>query len=264
MKSASLEQKDRVALLFREAAERGLGVVLIFEGVGITGILHTITRLSRILDPRHFTVHHFPDNAAPRDRDRAFLHKYWCDLPALGDLAVFDGAYYHDLAAGIVHDRLGKKQRRQLIDIVNDFERSLDDNGYLVIKVRIPRRRKDLEKELKKDEKHVIRRSLSKQRAKRLLKHFDDYKKALRSTAKKTDTAVAPWFVPDEGSGKEIAGAVFDYIIARMEERLSLDSRRLVADFDEAMDLLRRMRKAGASGKTKPANVPSTEVTEDA
>ncbi len=260
-KSQSLDQKDRLALLFREAVERGTpGMVLVFEGNGIAGILRSVQGLSRLLDPRHFVMHHFSDeNARSAAPGRPLLHEYWQRLPQFGELAVFDGAYYHDC---VVRDP-GRKERAADIEEIRAFERTLSENGYLVLKLRIERKKAgDLKKDLKNDGVCKSRRSPLKRRRRDALRDFDYRAKALARLVKKTDTPAAPWFTPPAGDSKSVRGAVFDYLIARLEERLGIDSRVAVAEFDERMASLRRLREMRAQSESVEPTATSTTGTE--
>ncbi|MCR9143271.1 MAG: hypothetical protein NXI24_13530 [bacterium] len=243
--ASELERKDRLALLFREAVQqKGPGVILVFEGVGVAGIVHTIHRLCQVLDPRHYEAHRFPDE---KKADAVFqigppLHDYWKRLPKFGDLAIFDGSYY---SQAMLAD-LDRKERKAFIEEIRNFERTLADNGYLVLKICITRREKDLKKELKKERASVLRKALLQKRMRRLFKDFDDRVEELKRLMRKTDAPHAAWFAPPVGDSREVARAVFDYLIARLEEALSLDSRTAVAEFDEAMERVRQMRRQGA------------------
>ena len=160
-KSLELDQKDRLACLLREAvAQKKLATIVIFEGAGVAGILHTIQRMCQTLDPRHYYVHHFPEPV--KHRPVLFLREYWQKLPLMGDLAIYDGSYYHnwiaaELAAKKSQKKAEKKYRAGLIEEIKNFERTLADNGYLILKVRVARREKDLKKDLKKDRSSIIR-----------------------------------------------------------------------------------------------------------
>lgn len=239
--SSELEKKDRLALLFREAVQqKKTGVILIFEGSGVAGILYTIHRLCQVLDPRHYDVHRFPDMKSTESSTHLPpLHEYWCKLPILGDLAIFDGSYYYKAICG----KFDRKGRKQFVEEIQNFERTLADNGYLVLKIRVDRHKKDLKKELKKDRASILRKSILQRRLRRLFKDFDGRVKDLKRIVRKTDTAHAPWFSPPADDVRSVAMTVFDYLIARLEEDLSVDSRSAVAEFDEAMERVRRMRQ---------------------
>lgn len=246
MKSEELDKTDRISLLFRSALEQQLGVVMILEGTGLPGIVHTVEELSQCLDPRHFEVHHFPGFGTSPERSDLFLYHYWLNLPRYGDLALFDGSYYYEWARKTMKGKFGKKESRQWLEDIRNFELSLHQNGYLLLKIRIRRNEQDLADELKTDGKMKDRAPLVSKRFKFLLKNHGAYCQALEEIVFQTSLAHAPWFTPPEERGKHVKLFVLDYIIARLEEALNVDSRQAVASYDEAMDLMRKMQKEGA------------------
>ena len=255
MKSAELEKTDRIALLFRAALEQEKGIVLILEGTGLAGLVHTVDELSSALDPRHFQVHHFPGYETAPERKDPFLHHYWMHLPRYGDLALFDGSYYHEFVRRVLKDKLSREEKKGWVDDINRFEESIQANGYLVLKVRLNRHVKDLEEELKSEKKLKSRASLIRKRARYLLKEYKDYTKELGHLVQLTSSPLAPWYTPPEGKGKQVRGLVLDYIIARMEESLSIGSRQAVASFDEAMELMRKLHR-----EKKPDELTTPEI----
>ena len=245
MKSPELDRKDRVALLFRAAQEQGLGVILLLEGTGLTGLVHTVDGLSSILDPRHFDVHHFPGFETAPERKDPFLYHYWLHLPRYGDLALFDGSYYHDWVSRRLFKKLNSQQLEDWIDDINRFEQSLGANQYLVLKIRVLRHKKDLQEELKEDKRMKARGPLVRKRAGFMVKEHKAYEKALQEAVDRTDFPHAPWFTPPESNGKEVRDLILDYLIARLEEALQVDSRSAVASYDEAMEKMRELQATG-------------------
>ena len=242
VKSAELEKTDRLSLLFRAAQDQALGVVVILEGTGLPGIIYTVEELSSCLDPRHFEVHHFPGAETAPERKDLFLHHYWLNLPRYGDLAVFDGSYYHDWAVRKSANKLGNSESRNWIEDINNFEHGLHQNRYLVLKIRIQRDRKDLQEEMDTDKRLKIWSPLLGKRAKYLIKHHKEYSEALELVVENTNVPDAPWFTPPPEKGKHVRAHVLDYLIARLEEALSVDSRQAVASYDEAMALMRNLK----------------------
>ncbi|MEQ8352698.1 MAG: hypothetical protein RH862_14515 [Leptospiraceae bacterium] len=243
MKSPELEKTDRISLLFRAAQNQQIGVFLILEGTGLAGIVYTVDELSSCLDPRHFEVHHFPGYETAPERKDPFLHHYWMHLPRYGDLAMFDGSYYHELVRRTIKGKISGKERQGWIDDINRFESSLEANQYLVLKIRFQRNPRELESELKSEKKLKARTSLLRKRSTYLLNEYKDYTREMDKLLLETGSARAPWFTPPEGKGKEVRGLVMDYLIARMEEALNVDSRQAVASYDEAMALMRKLEK---------------------
>lgn len=250
-KSEALETRDRLALLFREAQHKGLGSLLVFEGPGLGGVTATISRLAQVLDPRHFSVLHYP-RETPLVAGRPFLYEYWRQLPRYGDLCILHGSYYHKLVSlARDDDGLPRKRRRDLIQEILDFERALSQNNYLVFKIFIRPLHAGLKKELKRSGLSAVVRQSLRKRWKALIHDRDAYEEAFTQVRRATDVYEGPWFEPGGETERELAYSVFGYLIARLEEALEIDSRRAVLNFDEQMRKMRTL--AGRSGEAEGA-----------
>jgi AMP-polyphosphate phosphotransferase len=249
-KSEALETRDRLALLFREAQHKGLGSLLIFEGPGLGGVTATISRLAQVLDPRHFSVLHFPRDSAPL-AGRPFLYEYWRQLPRYGDLCILHGSYYHKLVSFARDADLSKKRRRDLIQEILDFERALSQNNYVVFKIFIRPLHAGLKKELKKSGLSAVVRNSLRKRWKALIHDRDAYEDAFTAVRRATDVYEGPWYEPGGETERELAYSVFGYLIARMEEALEIDSRVAVQTFDDQMRKMRTL--AGRLGEAEGA-----------
>jgi len=122
----------RLGALQRELRERGVAVVILFEGWDAAGKGTIINRLLPALDPRGFSVH--TERAlCEEERLRPWLWRYWSRTPARGRLAFFDRGWYRPLFKAMLKDRR-REAERMLIDAVA-FERQLVDDGTLIVKL---------------------------------------------------------------------------------------------------------------------------------
>jgi polyphosphate kinase 2 (PPK2 family) len=115
--------------------EKRLGppVCVIFEGGDASGKGGAIKRLVARLDPRHVRVVQF---AAPTyDENRHhFLWRFWPSLPGWGGMAVFDRSWYGRVLVERVEGLATREQWLRAYDEINAFERSLADEGTILIK----------------------------------------------------------------------------------------------------------------------------------
>jgi AMP-polyphosphate phosphotransferase len=114
---------------------QGLGppVLALFEGWDASGKGGAIKRLVAPLDPRHVRVVQF---AAP-SRDEArhhFLWRFWPVLPGWGGMAVFDRTWYGRVLVERVDGLASREQWLRAYDEINDFERSLAEEGTIIVK----------------------------------------------------------------------------------------------------------------------------------
>jgi polyphosphate kinase 2 (PPK2 family) len=113
--------------------EVGPPLCVIFEGNDASGKGGAIKRLVAKLDPRHVRVREF---AAPsRDEKRHhFLWRFWPALPGWGGMAVFDRSWYGRVLVERVEGFATRDQWARAYDEINDFEKTLSDEGTILVK----------------------------------------------------------------------------------------------------------------------------------
>ncbi len=111
----------------------GPPVCVIFEGWDASGKGGAIKRLVAQVDPRHVRVVQF---AAPTHDEKRhhFLWRFWPSLPGWGGMAVFDRSWYGRVLVERVEGLATREQWLRAYDEINAFERSLADEGTVVIK----------------------------------------------------------------------------------------------------------------------------------
>jgi len=113
--------------------ELGPPVCVIFEGEDASGKGGAIKRLVAQLDPRHVRVRQF---AAPSHDEKRhhFLWRFWPALPGWGGMAVFDRSWYGRVLVERVEGFAAREQWLRAYDEINDFEKTLADEGMILIK----------------------------------------------------------------------------------------------------------------------------------
>lgn len=256
MKSIDLDQKDRLALLFRETLDQEVGVILLFEGPGLATIQYIISRLAHSLDPRHYNLKHLPHEYNP-GRSEPFLRIFWLALPRLGDLVMLDRSYYYRLVRGIVHDEISRKKADRYREEIQAFERSVQDNGYELYRVYVNRSRKDLKKDARA--KKDITLSLLEDRFNEQISNYKQYQKVFQNLI---NANPGGWIQIEAGTKrKQALLKVQAAVIARLEERLQIDSSRAVADFDRAMQDFRAGRTPDPSARNRSAPEETAAAT---
>jgi AMP-polyphosphate phosphotransferase len=115
------------------SGELGPPVCVIFEGHDASGKGGAIKRLVAQLDPRHVRVVQF--SAPTHDEKRHhFLWRFWPSLPGWGGMAVFDRSWYGRVLVERVEGFATREQWLRAYDEINGFERTLADEGMVMIK----------------------------------------------------------------------------------------------------------------------------------
>jgi polyphosphate kinase 2 (PPK2 family) len=111
----------------------GPPLVAVFEGWDASGKGGAIKRLTGPLDPRHVRVSQF---AAPTSDEKRhhFLGRFWPALPGWGGMTIFDRSWYGRVLVERVEEFATREQWSRAYDEINDFERTLTDEGSIVVK----------------------------------------------------------------------------------------------------------------------------------
>ena len=111
----------------------GPPVLVLFEGWDASGKGGAIKRMVAPLDPRHVRVASF---AAPTSDEKRhhFLWRFWSRLPGWGGMAVFDRTWYGRVLVERVEGLATREQWLRAYDEINNFERTLTDEGTIMVK----------------------------------------------------------------------------------------------------------------------------------
>jgi len=113
--------------------EKGLKVVLIFEGRDAAGKGGTIKRITESLNPRHCRIVALP---APTNREKTqwYFQRYVSHLPAAGEMVIFDRSWYNRAGVERVMDFCTEEQYREFLRDCPEFEGMLVRSGIILIK----------------------------------------------------------------------------------------------------------------------------------
>lgn len=203
--------------LMGEDPRIGPPVCIVFEGWDASGKGGCIRRLVAPMDPRHVRVAQF---AAPTydEKRHHFLWRFWPALPGWGGMAVFDRSWYGRVLVERVEGFATKEQWRRAYDEICEFERTLVDEGMILVKFwlhlsekeqfsRFERRKVDPLKQWKLTDEDW------RNRAKR-----PAYTKAIEDMFERTGTERAPWRIVPAESKRYARVRVMQEVIAAIEE----------------------------------------------
>ena len=129
LENAKLELSRKQMLL----KKKKLPVVVLFEGWGASGIGTTLGKVIQNMDPRFYTVETM--NKISEDETRKpFLYRHFIRIPENGMATFYDHGWMNDIVKQYIYQDISRKEYVARVQSVNNFERSLVDNGYLVIK----------------------------------------------------------------------------------------------------------------------------------
>ncbi len=113
--------------------DRGLKVVIIFEGRDAAGKGGAIKRITECLSPRIARVVALP---APTEREKTqwYFQRYTAHLPAAGEIVLFDRSWYNRAGVERVMGFCTEEEYRDFLRSCPEFERMLVRSGMILIK----------------------------------------------------------------------------------------------------------------------------------
>src|SRR5688572_2661121 len=139
MKRAEYEKELRklqvqLAYLQRWIKEKGLRVVIVFEGRDGAGKGGTIRALTERLSPRVFRVVALP---APSDREKSqlYMQRYLQHFPGAGEVVIFDRSWYNRAGVERVMGFCSDREYKRFLALCPTMERFIIEGGIVLIKL---------------------------------------------------------------------------------------------------------------------------------
>jgi len=188
------EYQLRLLKLQRKILEKGIAVCVGYEGADAAGKGGNIKRLTEALDPRGFEVRPIGPPSA-EDLSHHWLRRFWLRLPQRGRIAILDRTWYGRVLVERVEKFAKKEEWQRAYREINEFERTLTDNGMVLVKFWIHISKKEQLDRFKKREKDPWKNWKLTPDDWRNREKWDQYIQALEDMFEKTDTDYAPWTI---------------------------------------------------------------------
>ncbi|MBQ5422239.1 MAG: phosphate--AMP phosphotransferase, partial [Clostridiales bacterium] len=199
--------------------EAGLPVMVIFEGWGAAGKGSVLGRVIKSIDPRFFKVQTY---AAPTAEEKRypFLYRYIRDIPEKGKFTFYDTYWMEEITDARLDGSMSDAEYEERIDSINRTERTLVDNGYLVMKFFFQIGKKEQKRRLdelldNKDTKWRVDKSDLYEN-----KHYDESIKVYDKYLKDTNSPTAPWYIIDAKDKKFAELQVLEFLNSGIDTAL--------------------------------------------
>ncbi len=174
--------------------ERGLKVVVIFEGRDAAGKGGVIKRITQHLSPRICRVAALP---APTEREKTqwYFQRYCAHLPAAGEIVLFDRSWYNRAGVERVMGFCTEEEYREFMRSCPEFERMLVRSGITLIKYWFSVSDDEQEKRFQSRLLEPHKRWKLSPMDLESLTRWLEYSKAKDQMFAHTDIKQAPWYV---------------------------------------------------------------------
>jgi polyphosphate kinase 2 (PPK2 family) len=213
------ELRARLYDLQKACWDADIPTVIVFEGWDAAGKGTSIKTLTRRLEPRGFKLYPIQ---APRtyETHMPWLWRFWQKLPNYGEMAIFDRSWYGRVLVERVEGFTPEEEwRKAYRDIVN-FERTIADDGYVIIKFWLHISKKEQKKRFKKLEKDPLKAWHVQPEDWEHHRKYNDYLLAVEEMLERTDTEWGRWTIVEATNKRWARVKIFETIIRRLEETL--------------------------------------------
>jgi PPK2 family polyphosphate:nucleotide phosphotransferase len=224
-------------------------VLIVLQALDAAGKDGTIRHVMSGVNPQGVSVHSFKVPTS-EELDHDYFWRCAQRLPGRGEIGIFNRSYYEEVLVVRVHPELLERQKlpidqrepglwKRRFQEINDWERTLSDNGIKVVKLFL-----NLSKEEQRT-RFLRRIDLPDHNWKfsaadvREREYWDEYQKAFSDVLTNTSTEWAPWYViPADRKwfARIAAGAVITNAL------IDIDPRYPTID-DEAGEKLQEIKK---------------------
>ena len=212
----------RATLLAAQQQLRGANVpvIVVFAGVDGAGKGETVNLLNEWMDPRWIVTRAFGE-PSDEERERPEQWRFWRELPPRGRIGLFLSSWYSRPVIDRAYRRTSRVEFEDQLRRRAEFEKTLADDGALILKFWM-----HLDKEAQRKRLKALERNrLTRWRVTKLQwKHWNMYDRFIdagEQAIRSTSTAQAPWMIV-EGRDEEYRSiTVAEALREAIERRLA-------------------------------------------
>ena len=193
-KSALHAAQIQLFQLQRHLIDTEQKVLVILEGRDAAGKDGTIKRMTKHLMPRETRVVALGE---PSDRDRKswYFQRHVAQLPASGEIVLFNRSWYNRAGVELVMGFCTSKEYKEFLNTVPLFQELLAHCGIKLIKYYLDISKYEQKKRLKARKEDPLKRWKLGKVDKSALKKWDEYSVARNEMFARTHTASSPWTI---------------------------------------------------------------------
>ena len=225
--------------------EKGLRVVIIFEGRDGAGKGGTIRALTERLSPRVFRVVALP---APSDREKSqvYMQRYLTQFPAKGEVVIFDRSWYNRAGVEYVMGFCSKDEHDRFLELIPKLEGFLVEGGTILIKLWLEVSAEEQKKRFEARITDPVRQWKLSPMDLPSLSRWYEYSKARDLMLAATDTKAAPWYIVRSDDKKSARLNTIAHILKAIDykelprKKIKLPKRDTKHKYDDAKPIAKR------------------------
>jgi polyphosphate kinase 2 len=196
----------------------GKRLVVVFEGRDAAGKGSTIKRITQYLNPRVARIAALP---APSDRERTqwYFQRYVAQLPAAGEIVLFDRSWYNRAGVERVMGYCTNDEYHRFLHQCPIFERLLVEDGILLRKYWFSVSDAEQEVRFRSRLEDPMRRWKLSPMDLESVTRWEEYSRAKDQMMVHTDIPEAPWWVVDSDDKRRARLNMIHHLLASVDYR---------------------------------------------
>src|SRR5262245_41149366 len=205
----------RLCHLQQYVKEKGLRVVIIFEGRDGAGKGGTIKAITERVSPRVFRVVALP---APSDREKSqmYMQRYVAHFPSAGEIVIFDRSWYNRAGVEYVMGFCSDKDHKRFLQLCPEIEKHMVDGGLILIKLWLEVGNDEQERRFEARVNDPMRQWKLSPMDLPSRERWYDYSRARDMMLKKTDTRHAPWYIVRSDDKRSARLNVIEHLLSKI------------------------------------------------
>lgn len=248
IKKETLEYRKELAKLQVEllkfqnhVKDKGLKILMIFEGRDAAGKGGTIKRITEHLNPRGARVVAL-EKPSDKETTQWYFQRYVNHLPAAGEIVIFDRSWYNRSMVEPVMGFCTERQHHKFLKDAPEFEKMIVDEDIKIFKFYFSVSKKEQARRFKARETDPLKQYKLSPVDKESQRLWDEYSLAKFMMLSATHTEIAPWtIVKSDNKKKARINAIkhilnfVDYPKKIKDEDILVDKDIIVYGRDEAI-----------------------------
>lgn len=195
--------------------EKGLKVVVIFEGRDAAGKGGTIKRITETLNPRIVRVVALPV-ATEKEKTQWYFQRYVAHLPAAGEMVLFDRSWYNRAGVERVMGFCTPEQVEEFYRSVPEFEKMLIRSGIILLKYWFSVSNEEQERRFQARIDDITRQWKLSPMDLESRKRWVEYSRAKDDMFRYTDTKLSPWYVVEADDKKRARLNCISHLLSKI------------------------------------------------
>jgi polyphosphate kinase 2 len=209
--------------------DKGLKVLMIFEGRDAAGKGGTIKRITEHLNPRGARVVAL-EKPTEQESTQWYFQRYVTHLPSAGEIVLFDRSWYNRSMVEPVMGFCTKREHHKFLKDAPKFEKMIVEENIQLFKFYFSVSKKEQAKRFKARETDPLKQYKLSPVDKESQRLWDEYSLAKFMMLSATHTESAPWTVVKSDNKKKARINAIKHILNFVDYPNKIDSKEIVTD----------------------------------